>query len=205
MSLRPFRWNANALRYYGPDGRFVARRQVRSAIDRALENAGREMRAVTQALRAKELTITQWKLVMRREIKNVHLYSAASARGGWAELTQSQLGQVGKIVGEQYRYLDNFARQLSSGKVRRDGKILGRAEMYAQAGRRTYHAIDERLHEARGYEEERNMLGAGDNCAECIAEEAQGWVPIGSLVPVGMRTCLSRCNCSVEYRKGDTE
>jgi hypothetical protein len=200
-SPRPFFWNERALRYVGPNGRFVSRVQVRNAIDSALDNAARRMRQQTQLMRERKISVRRWELDMKREIKNIHLYSAASARGGWAELTQSELGRVGYIVGEQYGYLERFARDLRTGKIPRDGRVLGRADMYAQAGRRTYHVTDERLHLARGYKQERSFTTADESCSSCIAEQGRGFVPIGSLVPIGQRTCLARCKCYIEYKE----
>lgn len=202
MPPRPFRWNAAALRYIAPNGRFVSRTAVRNAIDDALDNAGREMRQATVALREGIIGVDQWRNTMRREIKNVHLYSAASARGGWAQLSQAELGRVGGIVGRQYQYLDEFADGLKNGTIAKDGRILSRADMYAQAGRRTYHVTDERVHLERGYTEERNRLRPGENCSECISQTARGWVAIGELVAIGLRICLSRCKCYIEYRTG---
>jgi hypothetical protein len=54
--------------------------------------------------------------------------------------------------------------------------------------------------EARGAEEERSILGATDSCEECIEEAEKDWSPIGSLIPVGSRTCLSSCKCVFDYR-----
>jgi hypothetical protein len=197
----PFLWNAQALRYVdAATGRFVSRLQVRAAIDAALDSAGRRMQAATIALQRKAVSVERWRLEMRREIKNVHLYSAAAARGGWAEFTQAELGRVGYIVGDQYAYLDRFARDLQAGRVPRDGRILSRVQMYAQAGRRTYHVTDARIHLEHGYSEERNIVMAGEACTGCQDEEARDWVPIGELVPIGLRPCLSRCRCTVEYR-----
>lgn len=197
----PFLWNELALRYVdAASGRFVSRTAVRSAIDAALASTGRRMQALTVALQRRTISVERWRLDMRREIKNVHLYSAAAARGGWAELTQAELGRVGGIVGEQYAYLDRFARDLQAGRVRRDGRILSRVQMYAQAGRRTYHMTDARIHLEHGYTEERSIVHGGESCTGCLDEEARDWVPIGELIPVGARNCLSRCLCTVEYQ-----
>lgn len=48
--------------------------------------------------------------------------------------------------------------------------------------------------------EERNILGIAEHCASCIRETKRGWVPIGTLIPVGLRDCWFGCKCTVGYR-----
>jgi hypothetical protein len=145
------------------------------------------------------MSVDRWRTLNRREIKNIHLYSAAAARGGWAQLTQAELGRIGGIVAREYRYLDAFARQLRSPRFPRDGRVLSRAMLYAQAGRRTYHLTDERVQLERGMRQERNVQERNP-CTECVEQTARGWVAIGSLVVIGDRLCLSNCRCRLEYR-----
>jgi hypothetical protein len=197
--MPPFRWNEAAGRYINARGRFVSRGEVRRALDAALDSAGRRVRAATQQLRDREISVARWRLVMRREIKNVHLYSAAAARGGWAQLTQAELGRVGGIIGKEYRYLDNFARQLRNPRFPRDGRIVSRAMLYAQGGRKTYHLTDERVQLERGMKEEKNIQELNP-CTECMEQTSRGWVRIGALVAVGDRLCLANCRCRMEYR-----
>src|SRR5690606_13988745 len=146
------------------------------------------------------ISVERWRLTMRQEIKNVHLYSAASARGGWAQLTQAELGRVGQIIGREYQYLDRFAATIRGRAYKRDGRMLARAQLYAQAGRRTYHGTDERGELENGMTEERRIAEGTGPCVDCLEQEAEGWVPIGTLVPVGARECLSNCRCTIQYR-----
>ncbi len=37
------------------------------------------------------------------------------------------------------------------------------------------------------------------NCNECPPDAALGWVPIGTLRPIGARECEGRCLCHFEY------
>lgn len=195
-----FIWNARALRYIAPSGRFVSRAEVRGAIDQALVNAERRIAGATEALRTGRLGLAPWERLMREEIKNVHLYNAAAARGGWAQMTQADYGRVGQAVRRQYEYLERFGNQIASGRVVPDGRFMMRARSYAQAGRSTYHMTDRRVHRERGFTEERSLLGIADHCDECVSEEGRGWVRIGDITPIGSRQCLSRCRCSIEYR-----
>lgn len=196
-----YRWNPVALRYIDSRGRFVSRDEVRSAIDRALDQTEKRIRRITNDLRSGRMTLAKWELAMQQQIKNVHLYNAAAARGGFAQLTKADLGRVGQIVRRQYEYLDGFAAKLARGTTALDGRMVVRASMYGQAGRGTYHKVDRSVHRDRGFREERSLLETGGrSCDECILEDARGWVPIGDVIPIGARTCLSRCRCGIEFR-----
>lgn len=194
-----FKWNEEAKRYVDARGRFVSRAEVRRSLDFALRNAQREMRTLAQSLRSGNISLAQWQARMRVIAKNVHLYSAAAARGGFAGMRAADYGSVGARLRFQYKKIDEFAAQIARGYPL-DGRFLSRVDLYAQSGRSTYHTFDGRMHKASGYIEERYYLGVADHCGECVAIQDAGWQPIGSLTPIGSRQCLSRCACSVEYR-----
>lgn len=194
-----FRWNAKAARYVNASGRFVSRTKVRDALDEALDKSARRIDRVSRRLADGEITVAHWRTTMRREIKNTQLYSAASARGGWAQLDARELGRVGGLVGQQYKYLDDFAADIRRGRVGANG-VASRARMYAQGGRRVYHETEREVNLVAGYTQERNYLGRADHCSACVGESRRRWVAIGDLQPVGTRICLSNCRCYIGYR-----
>lgn len=48
---------------------------------------------------------------------------------------------------------------------------------------------------------ERNILGPGEHCPECVALTALGWRPQGSMPRPGRRLCKKNCKCKIELRK----
>lgn len=106
----------------------------------------------------------------------------------------------------QLDYLRRFAEQIISGKQRLDGTLRRRAELYVLSARTTYHEVRLRVDQETGKTEERNLLSGTEHCrdskdrAGCQEQTDRGWVPIGTLVPIGQRTCLARCHCRVERR-----
>lgn len=159
------------------------------------------MRDLTQALAEGRLSLASWQASMMAEVKAAHLVAATLAHGGWNRMDQSALGWTGQRVRSQYAYLRDFAAQIASGRQKLDGTALARATMYAEAARSTHRAALTRLARQRGENQERNVLGAADHCAGCLSATAQGWVPIGTLVPCGSRNCLGRCHCYLIYRE----
>ncbi len=200
MAEPRYRWNQTAGRYVDGRGRFVSREAVTNAMYDAADNAGKRMATASKKLRDGKLTIQQWQLQMRAEIKTVHLFSGAGAKGGWAQLSQADFGRIGQRIREQYRFLDRMATQIANGTQKLNGTFIRRSELYGNAGRQTFMLVERADKESRGMTEERCLLRGSQHCAECPGEAAKGWVPIGTLVPVGGRICNQNCRCIFEYR-----
>lgn len=197
-----FRWNAEAGRYIGPGGQFVAREKIRSALDQAIRRGQLRVRDLSNQLRTGSVSLDTWWQEMRTAVKDANLYSAAAARGGWAQMTAADYGAVGAAVKKQYAYLDRFVGELDAGGVALDGRFLRRAMSYLDSGRVMYERVTETMDEDRGMTEERNLLGVAEHCADCLGETARGWVPIGELIPIGDRICRNHCRCKIQRRRG---
>lgn len=199
-SSRPggFTYDTSIQRYRAPNGKLVSATDVRTALDEAIAKSELRARALGAAMADGEISATAFYREMRTIVKSVHLYSAASAVGGWAQMTQSDYGRVGQIVRGQYAYLNNFAAQIAGG-LPMNGAIEQRAGMYAQAGRMTHEDIRRELERGRGRTHERNILHPADHCGDCVAMRDRGRVPIGTLIPLGKRQCKTKCRCTIEY------
>lgn len=197
--MNQFTWDPKSGRYRWPNGRFASKKEIRDTIDLALRNEIQKARELGTALREGRVSLSIWRIQMRDMIKSVHLYSAAMAKGGWAQLTKSDYGVVGNIVRHEYRFLERLASGLSSGGVPMDGFFMDRVRMYAEAGRDTYHQIERAVMKAAGFVYESNILNPAEHCAMCIEQRDRGKVPIGTLVAIGRRTCLRKCKCSLAY------
>lgn len=197
-----YRWNETARRYIDARGRFVAKGVVRAEVDVALANASVRARALAEALRAGELTIAEWEIGMRALSKEVHIYSATAARGGFAQLIARDYGRLGRVVRNEYAWIRNLRGQIEGG-LPLDGRFLNRAALYAQAGRETYHKIERQVALEQGHTIERNVLAReAVHCVggrSCPGETARGWVVVGQLVPIGQRLCARNCKCTIEY------
>jgi hypothetical protein len=200
MSRRSsYKWSPSTGRYVRPNGRFVAKVDVRAAIDAALEKESAKAVLLSQELRNGTISLSAWREEMRIMIKNVHVYNAAIAKGGFAQMTAADYGRVGQIVRGEYGFLEGFARGIASGKVPLDGRFTERAKQYAQAGRGTYHQTERAIMKAAGMTKEWNILHPADHCGGCLGETARGKVPIGSLIPIGGRTCRRKCRCTLGF------
>lgn len=197
-----YRWNEVAGRYVNASGQFVRFADVRDALDVVTEASGQRMHSLTQQLVDQQVSLAEWQLGMMEEIKVAHTAAAASARGGWAQMSASDWGAAGRMIREQYDYLRNFAREIASGKQALDGRVLVRADLYADAARGTFEEMRRRYERLMdGMEEEARALGEADHCDGCIEQAGLGWQPFGVLAPIGSQQCVTRCHCRFVYRK----
>lgn len=192
-------------RYVTMDNYTVPPNQTRAILDITLSNARADARLLCDSLRSGGMGLADWQSRMGGIIKTVHMASAVLARGGYGRMSPDDWALVQDKIGEQLTYLDNFASQIASGQQRLDGTLCRRMQLYLEAGRGTYHDMEQRVMGNRGYDEYRNVLGSAEHCDECVAESDRGWVALGELTPIGSRICNKNCKCTYEYRISDAE
>jgi hypothetical protein len=197
-------WNERAGRYRGSNGRFVSGKEVRASLDRSVEASSKRMKELSIALKESRINISEWQVKMYEELKSAHIASAAAARGGFAQLTQSDLGRIGSIIKDELKFLRRFGLQIENGETLLDGRFLQRAQMYIEASRETYHIFLALEVSSRGYQFEESKLHPADHCTtgiSCVGEAAKGRVEIGGTAVIGGRTCRTKCKCSKNYFK----
>lgn len=203
--LPEFRWNEAAGRYISPRGRFVSIERIRGELDRFITTTTNLMEASSRSLIAGEINLAQWQANMMVLTKDVNLAGAALESGGWYGMGPSEFGRAGQKIRGEYGFLNNFANEIESGVQRLDGTLVNRSRLYGEQGRVTYYDFARATAIAEGFDEERSKLTPSESCEKCVSEDARGWQPIGDIVPIGDRTCLSNCNCFMQYRKKSGE
>lgn len=181
-------------------GRAIAATSVRAAVDRLADETSVRMASLTRRLIDREITIATWQAQMMRLSKDTLLAAAVVARGGRERMRPADWGYVGRVLRDQYAYLQRFALQLAAGSAPADGRAENRARLYGQQARVIYEQMQAREAQARGWDQEQNVLHPAEHCDECLALADLGWVRAGTLPPIGTRTCLSNCRCSIEHR-----
>lgn len=180
-------------------GRFVNGRVVRAELDIYLTNSDDAAAILAQQLRDRGISLADWELAMRREIKRTHLNAIAMQRGGWANMTPADYGRAGQIIREQYAYLRNFANDISTGKQRLDGTLNVRAKLYTQAGRNTFYRSTAANMSAK-VTHQRSIRTKRDSCWQCIDLHLRIFRINDPSFPLpGRRVCMHNCGCHVEY------
>lgn len=195
-------WDPAAAQYRSrATGKFVSREAVRDALESAIRSESLVMTASLKELSLRRLSLDGWYAAMRQSVKMIHLWAAAAAKGGWAQLTPTDYGYIGATTRFHYERLATFARQLSLGLPITPREVI-RVGMYAEAARATFYYIELQTTTVAGYTEERNVLDEqAEHCGDCVELTARGWVPIGTLPPLGTLACLVRDRCYREYRR----
>lgn len=202
--LTGYSWNPTAHRYIDNEtGQFVSNAVIRDGLENVIDLSGVNMNALTQQLINNEISLANWQTGMMEQIKLTHTASAALSNGGWAQMSQADWGATGRLIRDQYDYLRNFANQIADGTQPLDGRVLVRADMYADAANTTYSTIQTRSYTEQGYDEEIRIKENDPNvCDDCVEWAGMGWQPIGTLPEPGQDSvCLTRCRCHKEFRK----
>jgi hypothetical protein len=198
-----FQWSEERGRYRDlRTGRYVSALEVRRAVDQTLRSIGQETRRMADDLRAGRISLDRFRLEMRARTREVHILSAAAARGGMNKMDARAWGQVGGVIAEQDRFIERFIGDIQSGRQPLNGQLNNRAAMYVEAGRTTHERAKREVQADQGMTEERNILRDAKHCGECPELTSRGWVPIGTLPLPGQRECSVNCRCEIETREG---
>lgn len=196
-----YTYDARTARYRErTSGKFVTPQKVRGATNEIIKASRDRITAYTEAFRSRELTLGEWETRMRAEIRAVHSAAAIAAKGGREHMANADWGALGAKVKAQYQFLTKRADAIVSGRQAIDGSLTNRARMYASAALPTY--LDTRGSElaTRGFTEVRSIVHARESCAECLAQQARGFVNESDYTPIGQRTCLTSCACTEQRR-----
>jgi hypothetical protein len=192
-----FGYSAKTMRYRDlTTGKFVKSKAVKADILRVEKAAGAEMRRLSQLLADRQLTLNLWQEQFAAELKLLHTSGAMAGAGGMAQMAPADYGRLGQELRYQYDRLNRFATQIEQGKVS-VGELMRRTNMYVASIHKTFEGV--RTGRAIGvFTYERNILSKHHHdrhCAVCIQQTQLGKVPIGTLIPIGQRTCMSHCKC----------
>jgi hypothetical protein len=197
-----WRYDPISGRYRGSNGRFLSQSAVEALVDGRINKLGTLLRRLTSMLDSGDITLDQWQRSVREALKLAHTQAAIIGNGGRDTMQASDWGRVGQRLRAEYRYLENFARDLLAGSISAP-MALARIGMYAQAVRGSYWEGATIRQEKQGYSLMRRILDPqAKHCDDCLRYATRGAVPIGSLPMPGQRcACMSNCKCSVKYMR----
>lgn len=185
------------------DGRKVTRAQVRGEIDKLTGHVAKESARIAKRLQSGRIDAVEFELQMRQLLKSAHIVAASVGKGGRVRMTQADWGRVGAKIKWQYGYLQKFARKVAKGGIS-DSMLASRAKSYATSiytsFMRTYQdAQTEFVADGRNPLKCRLITNSEEGCVECAADEAEGWVSVDDMKPIGSRICGDFCKCDIEF------
>lgn len=82
-----------------------------------------------------DISVQDFQIAMRQELRDAHALQLIAAADG--EPSQDDFLKLGSQLQKQYRYLEDFAHQITDG-TQAPGGIANRASLYAGSGKATY-------------------------------------------------------------------
>lgn len=224
LLLIGFLWDSDNARYLTRAGRVVPLRTIRRAVDAVVEATRVDVEAISRLVANGDIDVAEWQDGVARRLKTMHVATASAASGGFQNMSPAAVARLEGTLRFHLTKLEGFAGDVSRGyttlhsvqinsetgelqdvvRVVRmtESLIVSRAEMYALAGASDSYEGGRHVAAAEaGYQFERNILARSDHCEGCLEQTARGWVGYGQLVPVGRRTCLTRCACSLQFAR----
>ncbi len=181
-------------------GQFVTAKSVRFAVDTIIDAETVKVRDIAQRLIDGQINLAEWQIQTTSLLKTLYVAMGIAANGGFENTSNSDLGYLGSLIKEQYKFLRNFANDIKQGRQALDGTLLARAELYSQASRGIYSDMVTRAAKLGGMSEAKRALGIADHCSTCLSQAALGWQSIDNVLPIGDAECLSNCRCDLIFR-----
>lgn len=138
--------------------------------DRFLNQAGPDIERLATQLAEGQIRTSAWVLGMRDQLRKAYIAEYLAAKGGRQNMTQEDWGRLGGLLQNQYRYLDQFARDINAGTMS-DKQIAARAQLYGKSARQAY---------------ERGQVAV------------RGMPPLPAYPGDGSTVCVTNCQCHWE-------
>jgi hypothetical protein len=125
------------------------------------------------------------------------------AVGGRGNMSFADFGAAGGRISAENRAIGQLGQAVEAGQLS-DAQIRVAVSRRFEAGpRETYRRGRETVHARAGYQLESNILEPGaEHCegvTSCTGESERGRVALGTIVPIGQRTCKSGCKCRLAF------
>lgn len=120
---------------------------------------------------------------------------------GPAPLTGEELDSIDRNSEVQSQFFDNFQANVLSRPITAD-QFAARTESYGNAAWQVAQRVS---HESaqKVFKLEARFLGIPktEHCADCPPLADKGWVPVGTLPPIGETECNGACLCSFRFKE----
>ncbi|MBW4421792.1 MAG: hypothetical protein KME13_21660 [Myxacorys californica WJT36-NPBG1] len=195
-----FTWDARLQRYrYGDSGKFVPREAMLNLQKGYVEAVKADLQTVGGLLADGKISLRTWQETTAKTIKTLHINQAILGRGGVDRMSSADYLAVGRELRSQYKYLRQFATDLTKGTMTR-AQFEQRLKLYANASGISFSQAEQQNSKDNGDRYMRRRLHASESCPDCIRYAARGVVAIGSLpLPKQNCQCGANCRCTAEY------
>lgn len=209
--VRSYAWDEGLGRYRDTvTGRVISRAQVRGMIEDSLAASMRQSETLANLVANGFIDSDAWRLAMREEMKKEYIRQYLLGVGGKGNMKPSDWGSIGRMLKEQYHYLDGFTDAVAAGDLT-ENQIRARAEMYLNSARESFERANSKAANRLGFDTVAWNLGtAAEHCGDCVSFAEMGYQPVdsdpfgGAFPGSGDTQCLTGCRCSLSYKKSDS-
>lgn len=204
-----FVWEKVTARYRDKaTGRFVSESALRELSDGFVDNVRNNLQGIGQQLAGRSIDLATFQRRFAQELKDSYLTNYMISRGGKNALTQADYGRIGGYLKNEYRFLNQFGRDIASGTMS-EAQILARIDLYAENTKRAYEAgqIVATIEADDGFLVWR--FGATEqHCADCFrlngqVHKASKWESAGIAPKSPDLACGGyHCDCRLEPHEG---
>lgn len=197
-------WDARVGRYRDAEtGRYLSRQQVLAYVRESIDRTSVVSDQLAGYVSSGILSPNDWRDLFREELKSEYIRQYLLGIGGRDQMTQADWGRLGAMLREQYKYLNEFAKELEGLSP---DQIMARARMYINSSREGFEKAHLQVAKRLGMTEELWVLGEAEHCDDCIGFASEDWQPIGHFPEPGAgdTQCLTNCQCHKLYRNPDT-
>ncbi|MBD2492539.1 hypothetical protein [Aulosira sp. FACHB-615] len=197
-----YRWEPQSLRYRDTKtGRFLPQRAIASLIQLRISQVAQELQQLGDRLLSNQVTLKDWQLQTAQTLKILHTQQYMLGVGGDAQVQDSDLRAIAAELVNQYKYLQNFATDLTQERVS-VAQFKVRLGMYASAAKVSYFRGEKEAAKRSGFNGAMRVLGDAEHCEDCPRYAALGAVPIDEVIyPTQECACRINCKCSLLWVK----
>jgi len=197
-------WNADLLTgdSYGWN---VSDSEVDALADAFIEGYSSDFESATNDLISEETEPREWEKATATAIVIALAAILYLFRGGRAQFTIADEDYFRDRATTQLTFLRRFTEEILSGNLS-EAQIKARGQYYLNDIRLQAQAAKRRAYQAEGWNWERSILNINpvQHCSDCVEEADKGWVPAGTLIPLGNRLCLFNEKCYWRFSRQET-
>ncbi len=187
----------------GATGRYVSRVSILRLVDEEAARLATRMQAHARNLVGGGIDLSTFQKRAAEDLKLSAIRSTILGSGGKSQTTAAAHGATGRLLRDQYQFLDGFARDLAAGKLTKS-QAIARAGLYGASTRSSFHAAEKIARGREGFvEAKRSLDPQSRHCTSCLEFDTKGqWLPISQVTSPSVNClCRSHCRCVISFRK----
>lgn len=200
--MTTYKWESSVRRYRDRStGRFLSRKTIADLTTLRISQVTQELHNLGNSLLSQEINLKQWQEQFANKLKILHTQQFLLGVGGDSQIIENDFKVISEKLVNQYEYLQNFATDLTLGKVS-PAQFKNRTRMYALASKISFFAGEVTAARNSGLNAATRVLAESEHCQDCINYAALGAVRLEDVIlPKTKCECRIECQCSLLFSK----